>query len=181
VINFEKLVVVREKRIDPSTLLFTEKTRKWCRLPYPGHRDGCPNHCQACNTPSVEWERRIKSKHDEFVIVMADFDFQRYKDKRRFEHPAWSERQLGNSRHWQKSIKAILVMYIHSRYPYYDFLGAGSGIDGKPSMEAAGINVFGTLARNKIPFEKKPVNKVLMVALVMKKKGKVGGLRTGEL
>jgi len=170
-IDFEKITRIDDMEIEPATLVFTEKVREWCKLPYPGYKHGCPSNCEARNTPTSEWEKRVKNNHDVFTLVWIELDFAEYKRLRKMDHENWSERMLGNSRHWQNSVKSLLSAYLTENYPLCDTcascLGAGSGLKGQPSMEACGIFVFNTLVKNGIKFEKKPMTKDLMVTLVM--------------
>jgi hypothetical protein len=64
--SLEELVKIHEKVIGKDTIIFTRKTSKWCRLPYPGkrtrlvskeklakpyHATGCPNAGKSKNCP----------------------------------------------------------------------------------------------------------------------------------
>jgi hypothetical protein len=166
--DFKSLVVVAEKTIPRETIVFTPKTRAWCTLPYKGHKNGCPNYGKndTC-PPKTPYRDDVLKKYGVFTLVYAAFDYATYKEIRGRCHPGWTEAQVKNVLYWQNSVKKIIKEYIARRGGYDDLFGAGSGFWGKPSMEAAGIYVFGTLKNNGIPFEVKPVNKVIMVSLLL--------------
>jgi predicted metal-binding protein len=174
-IDFKKLVTIREMVIPRETVIFTRKTRKWCRLPYPGHRSGCPNVGKSDTCPlACGYREEVMEKYNIFTLVYATFDFKTYKKMRKKQHPEWSEKQVKNVLYWQGSVKKLLKEYIKKNHDgmYDELFGAGSGFWGKPSMEAAGIYVLGTLKKNDIPFEVKPENVTVMVSLLMSVKKK---------
>ncbi len=167
--NIDPFIKIEIDVIDKSTIVFTPKTRDWCRLPYPGHPRGCVNYGKhdtcPCNTP---YRADILEKHDRFVLVHATFDINAYAGKMREIHPDWSEKQLRNSRHWQSQLKSKMKKKIAGVH-HDELFGAGGGFMGRPSMEAAGIFVFATLRRNKIPFDVKAKKFIKMVCLLVSK------------
>jgi hypothetical protein len=167
-------VKMHEELIDPSTIVFSGNVRGWCKLPYENHPKGCPNvlKCTGRKVPAAENERRIKTSYESFLLVYAEFDLKEYKRSMKLLHPSWSPDQIKCVRYWQNSVKATVLHHLENLHRGRDFLGSGSGSDGNPSMEAAGIDVFATLAGNGINFEKKPENKALIVFLSMKKKSR---------
>lgn len=174
--KIDPFITISTNVIDKSTIVFTPKTREWCRLPYPGHPRGCSDNYGKCETcpPSTPYRVDILEKHDKFVLVHATFDINAYAEEMRKVHPDWSERQLRNSRLWQSQLKSKMKAVI-AGMEYDELLGAGSGFDGRPSMEAAGIFVLATLHRNKIPFDVKAREFIKMVCLL------AGDGRTREL
>ena len=79
--------------------------------------------------------------------------------------------------YWQSSLKVIIKRFIENiwqRNQHFYVLGCGSGFklsfqEHVASMEAVGINVFSTLKLNKIKFEIKPKNKVILCNLLCSK------------
>ena len=174
-VNVDELLEVHRMNIDRNTIPFTD-TGKWCQLPYPNHRKGCPNYGKnpLC-PPLLSQDPKILDKWDEFVLIYAVLDFKTYLEQMKTLHPEWSERQLRNPLYWQGSVKkhlrhAVVRECLNYREPF-DFLGAGSGFKNKPSIEAIGVNVMEMYKLNGIDFETKPETKVVMSCLVMRKKG----------
>jgi len=169
------LVTVHAKGVQASSIVFTEKVREWCKLPYPmpkpDHPRGCPNYGKKplC-PPTAPYRADILVKFKNFKIVHAVFDFKRYKELVRESHPAWSDRQVENVLYWQSAVKKVLKDRVFGDHRHIDndrvVLGAGSGFDNCQSMESAGIDVFATLKNNDIPIEHRPENIVTLVSLV---------------
>jgi predicted metal-binding protein len=169
------LVGVREKDVQASSIVFTEKAREWCKLPYPmpkpDHPRGCPNYGKnpLC-PPNSPYRADILVKFKKFKIVYAVFDFKRYKELVREQHPAWSDRQVENVLYWQSAVKKVLKQRVFGDYHHVvkggAVLCAGSGFENCQSMESGGIDVFASLKNNDIPIERHPENVVTLVALV---------------
>ena len=166
-----RCVSVHSKRIEPETIVFSEKVRTYCKYPYPmpnpTHPDGCPNYGKnpLC-PPNAPYRPEIKERYDTFVIAYVRFDIEKYVELIRPRFPKWSIGQLRNSRLWQPKVKSILKDHVNTFKPD-EILGAGSGFTNCQSMESAGINVFATLVKNKIPFDKKAKKIITLVALLL--------------
>lgn len=159
-------------RIKASTIVFSDKVREYCILPYPRHPKGCPNFGKNPFCPPKSMERRdIIQKYSEFYLVIAVFDMKKYLELMRARHPDWSDIQLRNVLYWQNSVKNKLKSKIlDSGIQFNEVFGSGSGFMQSQSMESAGINVFATLQRNKIGFDLKARERVTLVALLCKHK-----------
>lgn len=171
--KLKDFVIINRKKINIETIIFYPEVRDLCKRPYPNHKEGCPNQEKCRNAPYFN-EILSQGNYAHFYLIWATFDFLEYKRLRREIHPEWSEAQLGNSRHWQNSVKSILrneVNEIYSINKAFYVLGSG-GIISFPfqkkvySMEATGINVFSTLKKNAISFELKPKTKILLCFLI---------------
>lgn len=176
--NINNLYLIKIKKIDKDTVIFTPKTSFWCKLPYPSHKDGCPNYDKNPLCPPIfPYSEHILDEYNYFYLIYLQFDFKTYKEKMIKLYPNWSPRQIANPLYYQGSIKKKLKIYIkriiNNLYIYYLFF-CGAGIKGKsymlqekiPSMEGGGINVFQTLQNNNIEFEVKPKNKLIFVTLL---------------
>ena len=177
-----KLIDIHYKEIAKTSIFFTNKTHKWCILPYPGHPKGCPNYNknQLC-PPSIMNFTGELDKFKFFYLVYAKFDLYNYKKEMLKIHPNWSERQATCVLYWQSSVKKHLKEYIKNIYVKNNkksiyILSCGSGFQDDTflqedvySMEAVGINVFKTLKKNEILFELKPKNFVLLLNLLCTK------------
>lgn len=174
--NLTKIKILRVKR---NSIIFTPKTHIWCTLPYPDHKNGCPNYNK---NPLCPPNTKIMEKHLEnyrvFYLIYAIFNIFEYKNYMLKKHPDWSDRKAKCLLYWQKSIKKLLKKYIldlflnNNDYSFYLF---NSGSGGKMnnfkqekiySMEAAGINVIQTLINNGIEIEVKPIKIIHIVNLL---------------
>ena len=170
--NFSELATTKQKYISRESIVITKKTEKWCQLPYPGHKKGCPNYMKSKTCPpNVTYIGKFIHQFNLFLLIWAEFDFKKYKELRFEEHPEWSKNQVKCVLYWQASIKKILKNKIKTIKNTSDYLlSCGSGFGNSiKSMEAVGINVFATLKNNNIDFEIKPQNKILLVCLLCKK------------
>jgi len=174
-INFHDLVSIGVKQIREYSIVNYDYIKELCARPYPGYPDGCPNRFK-CRTLGIRPFEEIKQrgKFDEYYLIYARFDFKTYKELRRDQHPDWSDKQLGNSRHWQAAVKKkITTMIENATIPSTDYvLGCGSGLKLKHqqivgSMENACINVFSTMRKNGIKdMEVRPENVIYLVCLL---------------
>lgn len=165
--NIKQLVKITCKEIKPETIIFTEKTRLWCNLPYNGH-NGCPNFGKNPQCPpNAPYLDQIPKLFSHYYLIYAQFDFKTYKEQMRSLYPDWSEKQLACLLYWQKPLKNLLTDYLHTiANSDKTIYGAGSGSNGCYAMESIGIHVFKTLDLNQIHYEIKPVNSIIMVNLV---------------
>lgn len=173
-------VTLHYQKIAKESIMITEKTSLWCQLPYKGYKNGCPNYGDNSTCPPHEYSFRLLiNQYQMFYLIYAKIDFVGYKNERKIAHPNWSERQLGNPRHWQASVKKMLreelkKIYSLNRTKKLYLCACGSGFKDKAftsrqkvySMESLQIDVFNTLKKNLIEFEIKPVKKVLLVCLL---------------
>lgn len=159
-----KLVEISIIDITAEDLYFTERTRDWCKLPYDGHKKGCPNHCNSDTCPpNVEYKPKLP---DKLKILVCKFDMKKYVNSMSMLHPDWTEKQLRCVLWWQGSIKKIMKDKIsEDKLNPTIIYGSGSGFGG-PSMEAIGINVILTLKKLHIPIKAKPTDTVYMAALL---------------
>jgi predicted metal-binding protein len=203
--DISNLVTIQHCTIDSNSVLWTltlfERDKKnyhraekgispipdyrllWCQRKYPRHSKGCPNYNKSDNCPpNVPHGKDQALQYGRYTLIWAHFDLHQFKEIRRTEHPDWSERQLGNSRHWQNQLKRMMRDYIREQFNFEPdsestdviLFGAGSGFWNRPSMEAVGINVLSTLKKNKIKYLIKPdqpkkgqTSFVTMVALLL--------------
>lgn len=148
--HLQSLSKIHEKEISFESIRWQKKLDDlglWCRLPYPNYPNGCPSYGSKHCPPNTECIRKYLKDHDSLKLIYIIFDFKKYKELRRIEHPQWSEKQLGNSRHWQKALQKMLKDYILSKHPDI-FYATGSGFEDKCSIEGGGVNVFKTLENN---------------------------------
>jgi predicted metal-binding protein len=170
------------REIQKVSILFTQKTRIWCQLPYPNHPKGCPNfNKNPLCPPNMNFMKDILQKYHYFYIVYAKFDLKSQRKRMLERHPNWSKKQAECLLYWQNSVKKELKeklerILLKNNEKEIFLLSCGSGFKLKryksnfiPSMEAAGINVYNILENNNIEFELKPVKKVILVNLLCSK------------
>lgn len=179
---FKDLISVDCIEIDKNSIKISEKVRKWCALPYPNHKKGCPNYDKKDTCPNkIPLMEDLTEKYRYFYLLTADFDFKEYKNRRKNDNESLSEVQVKNLLYWQKTVKNVLfnnAVKICKNNNFVDIflLMCGSGMKDDrfeqekiPSMEAVGIDVFNIYRNNEIEFELKPVNKVVLSSLICSK------------
>ncbi|KKM72884.1 hypothetical protein LCGC14_1416030 [marine sediment metagenome] len=180
--DFVKLTELNCKEIKVSTIIwYPEVFEELCYYPYPNHPNGCCNtiKCRTLNVPSFGIIND-RGEYSHYYLVYLEFDFKKYKELRKIENPDFfnSENRLKCLIYWQNSLKKIIKDYLEWLYilnpPFY-VLGCGSGFKLSfqkqvASMEAVMINVFSTLKLNKINFEIKPKNRIILCNLLCSKK-----------
>jgi len=180
--NFKELVEISCKEIKEDTIISYPEIKDLCYRPYPNHKKGCPNDekCKFLNVPDFETIKKY-GKYNRYYLIYAKFDFKKYKELRKEKHPDWTEEQLGNIWHWQKSVKKLLSEHINnlnlSKKDY--ILGCGYGFKSKHqerigSMENSCINVFSTMKLNGTKMEIKPRSKIYLCCLI----ASLNGLKT---
>jgi predicted metal-binding protein len=80
---------------------------RWCTLPYPKHKNGCPNygHRVTC-PPQVGYF--LDMFHPEVYLALLRFDFKEYLSEKKRLHPDWTERAIRNPFHFQTHLRAEL-------------------------------------------------------------------------
>jgi predicted metal-binding protein len=177
-IDISKFVKILKKNISKDHIKFSKNVRNCCKIPYKNNENGCPNYNKNPLCPPVsQYMPNVLDNYDKFVLVYAKFDLKNYIIERRKINPKLSYKQARNSRHWQKSIKKLLNNTISNIKADFVF-GCGSGFSCKTynsnnecimcqSMESAGINVMLLFKKERIDFEIKPRNKVVLACLLM--------------
>jgi len=179
-IDFKELTKISVKKIKEETIIFSEDVEELCLRPYPNHPKGCPRFDQHLCPPYAPFLGDDIDYYNHFYLVYINFDFGNYKELRKEENPEFfnSENRLKCLIYWQNSVKNLLKGKIERIIDQNtDFLiaGCGSGMKIKGykydvySMEAMGINVFSTLKLNKIPFELRPKNMIILCSLICAK------------
>lgn len=151
-----------KKIIDVTGKLdITMDAREWCKLSYPGHKNGCPNYGERETCPP-----KIKTIYECFDLskqhwlAVVSFDLAAHVERLKEIHPDWSERQLFCCLYWQGSVRKQLKELCE------DFVKNKSEICFSNCPEAMGINVFTTLSKFDVKLTKNPKNIVYKVALI---------------
>lgn len=145
-----------------GTLARQHQTREWCRLPYPGHPDGCPNynHSVLC-PPRVATVDEVFDLSKPHWFVIVSFDMAAHVKTMSEKHPKWSDRQLRCCLYWQNTVRKNLGIEI------LGFMATKSGGTIATMIpEAMGVNVFRTCHRHGLMLRKDPKEIVYKIALV---------------
>jgi hypothetical protein len=124
----------------------------WCRLPYPGHKKGCPKfpQCPGQHTDFL----RVKDTYQWFAVI-ASFDLKSHADKMQAQHIGWSRRRARCVLYWQAGVVRQLKARAYSLKP--DIV--------LECPEASGINLFVTMAKVGVNLKPNPdeVRKIILV------------------
>ena len=181
-IDFKKLTLINVKKIEEKSIIRYPEVLDFCYYPYPNHPKGCPNIDKCHSEKEVPYFSEVvkNNNFNNYYLVYVDFNFARYKTLRKEKNPEFfnSENRLKCLIYWQNSVKSLLKKKIEELINQQNGLfvaGCGSGMKLKGydnyvySMEAMGINVFSTLKLNKIPFELRPKNMIILCSLICAK------------
>ena len=138
-------------RLDP-------KTRDWCKLPYPSHKQGCPNYGKKAECPPAAplVQDFVDLERPHYLAIHA-LDLYAFSQRMLLNHPNWSESQARNPRRWQNHVYSMLRHEISTKIQkeqIYTLI-----------PEAMQVNVFRTLLRIGIPIRPDPIL-VFKVALI---------------
>lgn len=87
-----------------NLLAVDERVRDWCRLPYPGHKKGCPNWNKSSTCPPiVSLVNNIFDLSAEHWFAITDFNIQEQSIRMKKMHPGWSDQQSRCCLYWQKT------------------------------------------------------------------------------
>jgi len=138
----------------------------WCKLPYPGHKQGCPNYGKKKGCPPF-----TKKIHDiietPFFLSIQSFDLEKHAKKMKEKHPNWTDKQCRNLLYWQKSVIKRLK---DESYQFARTQGDNFVVLEVP--EANGVQVFETCKKVGILLDKNPGKIVYKVMIIGKNKEK---------
>lgn len=150
-------------------LVIDMDARKWCCLPYPEHPKGCPNYGLHASCPpnvvTVDKFINLNSSATRFIIVR--FDLASHVEKMKRLHPKLSDRQARCLLYWQPKVRTLQKRLIGL---WLDDYAKPENYVFTLIPEAMGVNVFATLDKLSVTYERQPVNYVTKVALVGEKK-----------
>ena len=152
--------------IDPDKIVIDERAWNgfWCTLPYPNHKNGCPNYGkkQRCPPYAKKFHDIIK---EPFFLVIQEFDIQTHVQKMKKKHPKWTDRQCRNVLYWQKGVVKKLK---ENSFELANRMGEKYIVLEVP--EANGVNVFKTCLNVGIELETFPQNIIRKVMIIGKLK-----------
>lgn len=148
-----------------ESLIIDYRARDWCKMPYPGHKSGCPNynHRSDC-PPKVETIENYFDLTKDVHAVVCQFNLKEHIEKMRLKHPNWSERQLKCVLYWQPRVRKELKEMIKQ----YSLALPGSISTTCP--EAMGVNVIKTMKKIGLPIHPRPQDIVYKIGFIGYKK-----------
>lgn len=169
--DFKKLTRMIFLRIDKKSIIRYKHVKLLCERKYKNHKKGCPNKEKCKEIPYFD---DIKEVHKNFYyLLIADFNFKKYKELRKIEHSDWTKDQIKCLLYWQNSIKKLLKIELEKNFKGKDIyvLGCGNGFNLSFqnevfSMESTCINVFSTYRKNGIKYDIKTINNVKLCCLI---------------
>jgi len=145
-----------------GSLIITDKIGKWCQLPYPNHKHGCPNYnkSEKCPPKSKKVDEVFDLNKNHWFLLYR-FDMGTHEQNMKIKHPKWSRKQCRCVLYWQKGIKKKLKdMYLEMKKTDPELIYTDI-------PEALGINVISTIKRNfSIPIDVKPDAVIFKVSMV---------------
>jgi predicted metal-binding protein len=181
-VDIEPLCTLHLREIRFSDIIFDERVRSYCKIPYQGHKMGCPNYnsnrfCPPKSPTAREMSYEL-SKYSRFYLLYLHFDFKTYQKLMREEwslkNPEVTEKQIKCVLYWQGAARALLKKRIDELRQENTFflLTCGSGFCECASMEAVGINVFETFKQARLEMiERNPTNYIILSCLLVSKQG----------
>jgi len=135
------------------------RARSWCKLPYPNHPRGCPNHGKKAGCPPKAPIFTDVAKPP-FILVGVKFNLAEWAERMKQKHPKWSDRQARCCLYWQGKVRKRLrevckgVAWVFGR----------NMIVSVP--EAMGVHVFETCKTIGIELERNPKTYVWKIAIL---------------
>lgn len=146
----------------PTTAVYEKKVTGYCRYPYPGHPQGCPNwNIKEGCPPRAPFFPEIYE--DQVWVTAVGMNLTRYFELKKRLHPGWTQKALANSRHWQGHLRAILKRESETKS-----ISEGLVVINNP--EALGVNVFATCKKLDLFLERQPQYWVWKVDLLGRKR-----------
>lgn len=145
-----------------NKLVIDHRARDWCKLPYPGHPNGCPNYGKRGSCPpQAPFIEYWLGDYEKLWLVCVEFNLAAHIDNMLFRHPHWTNRQAKCVLYWQPRMNAKLKEAI------YQFIKRPSK-EVTYCPEAMGVNVIDTARKAGLPIETRPQKTVYKIALVVK-------------
>lgn len=93
----------------PCSLIVTEETHDWCRLPYPDHPKGCPMYGtrDSC-PPKAPMIGEILDLGQPTYVIAVEFNLKNHVAQMKRLHPDWTDAQSRNPRYWQSTARKEL-------------------------------------------------------------------------
>lgn len=80
------------EKINPEIIPYDRLIQSLCRIPYPGHLNGCINFGKKEGCPPRKLVCDIFDFNKEMYVIFTKFAVGKFAEKMRLEHPEWKER-----------------------------------------------------------------------------------------
>lgn len=148
-----------------NKMVIEYRVRDWCKLPYDGHKKGCPNYGKRKDCPPnvglIEDEFDLSKPH---YFAIVEFDLGAHMNKMKERHPHWTIKQQRNVLYWQGTVRKKLRLLSE------EFIKDKGGLVISTCPEAMGVNVFKTFPKIGKKMVKSYNGIVYKVALIAHKK-----------
>lgn len=118
------------------------KIKKWCNLPYPRHKKGCPN-VKDCKFYQDDLKRILLCK--KLCLAWVEFNLDDHSKKMKLIHPDWSAEQSKNLLYWQPHLRRELRIWIGEAFNPNSYVYEGA--------EGGGVNFYKTMENINIKLE----------------------------
>ncbi len=143
-------------------LVIDYKCRGYCKLPYHGHKNGCPNfNVHDDCPPKVGLVKDIFNLNKDLYFIIEEFNLKNHIEQMKIKHSNWSLLQLKNLLYWQNGVRKRLKEKIHRFIRTKDCNMIYTLLP-----EAMGVMVIDTALKLGVPIEKRPENRIFKIALV---------------
>ena len=143
----ELIDCIEEKEIkEIKRLFFVKNPINLCKLPYPGHKNGCPNvgKSQQCPPHVIRLEKKYDlTKPCYFVYIKFNIKKQ---EKRMLKlNPGWTKKQARCLLYWQpcvkKELKKLGEFYTFRKNKSYELIPEAMGLHVFETAQHIGINL----------------------------------------
>jgi len=157
---------VESLRAIPVTPIINSGVRAYCKLPYPGHPQGCPNFNKRdiCPPKAPLIDKIIDISKPVYCIINR-FDLNAHASAMRARHPNWSEKQIFCCLYWQGKARKQLRLKVN------DFLGSHPDYIALYCPEGSGVDLVATVKQFGLEFEWPARKYAYQVALVGNRRG----------
>lgn len=151
------------KILELNNIISGDYVFRWCKLPYDGHKSGCPMYGTRSDCPpeALPFDELVQPP---YYLIIHEFDLEGQAECMRDLHPNWSDKQCRNPRYWQKGITKKLMAEAQ------DLLWTFPNGRILKRPEANGINLFATCRAHGIRLERNPQKVVRKMVLIGRKK-----------
>lgn len=154
------LVEINTYNVDE--LVINRDAKNWCNLPYPDHKNGCPNYGEkdVCPPNAPDIEDFIDTDKQKWFVT-GKFDIGEFEERMGERHPNWTKKKKRCNLYWQKSVKKKI------RERVEEFKGSKEGQFVSTELpEALGVQVFATARNLGIPLKKDPEKYIYKISMI---------------
>lgn len=149
-------------------IVFNDQVGSWCRLPYPGHKGGCPNYADPKHPycpPHSPHLTDILDLDKPVYLTFSEFNLRNFEIRMKKKHVDWSKRRCRTVLYWQGTSRSQMRSRANSvKY----ITGADTVLE---CPEGMGVQVYATCRKVGLKLERiKNIHWVHHVAFIGWKK-----------